>query len=382
MIADLLEPFLLPSLVVALTWLGNYIWESETDPTIPLKVLQSLVKPNSISGEAEAFHRTVLYITARTLEEQLKDVRTRHPGRADIKPILDALEPYLSFERTGSSRRAELESWTSHSGGFAGSIRNTFQSLVLWSANPEISMSPHSYTHRQILAGVRILGATRVLPALIEELKLQTAAGSGDLAIDIAATLICSPMAESFAVDQTIYHPVDPNKEALPRCPILTLRDALIFQYENVPKISEKDPLRAEVIVRLNRRVNALLTPPSDVSNLDVSNIIDNMNLDGGGGIGVGVGGQDHQMELGSSGDHSGSMGRSAAENNIDQMLNDAVAATADVENGAAAAAAGMSLDGTGHGTGMDTSIDDMLNAADMGVGNPEFLDLDMEGMF
>ena len=36
--------------------------------------------------------------------------------------------------------------------------------------------------------------------------------------------------------------------------------------------------------------------------------------------------------------------------------------------------------------TGMDTTgmdaIDDVLNAADMAVGNPEFLDLDMEGMF
>ncbi|KAL1961468.1 hypothetical protein VTN77DRAFT_1841 [Rasamsonia byssochlamydoides] len=373
----LLEPFLLPSLVVALTWLGNYIWESETDPTIPLKVLHSLVKPSSISGEADAFHRTVLYITARTLEEQLKDVRTRHPGRADIKPILDALEPYLSFQRTGSSRRAELESWTSHSGGLTGSIRNTFQSLVLWSTNPEISMSPPSYTHRQILAGVRILGATRVLLALIEELKLQTETGSGDLAIDIAATLICAPMAESFAVDQTVYHPVDPSKEALPRCPILTLRDALIFQHENVPKISEKDPLRAEVIVRLNRRVNALLAPPSHVSNLDVSNIIDNMNLQGG------VGGHD-QIDLGSAEPGMTGGGMAGSGENIDQMLNEAAAAaaaaTAGVDNGGRPQ--GVGVDGAGPGTGMDTSIDDMLNAADMGVGNPEFLDLDMEGMF
>ena len=36
-----------------------------------------------------------------------------------------------------------------------------------------------------------------------------------------------------------------------------------------------------------------------------------------------------------------------------------------------------------GEGTGLDTNIDDVLNAADMAaVGNPEFLDLDMEEMF
>jgi mediator of RNA polymerase II transcription subunit 5 len=70
---------------------------------------------------------------------------------------------------------------------------------------------------------------------------------------------------------------------------------------------------------------------------------------------------------------------------NINQML----------DNATAAAAAGMDGGVVGHdmgqdlgqdmgldaGTGMD-AIDDVLNAADMAVGNPEFLDLDMEGMF
>ncbi|KAL1854305.1 mediator complex subunit [Paecilomyces lecythidis] len=368
----LLEPFLLPSLVVALTWLGNYIWESESDPTIPLKVLHSLVKPSSISGEAQAIHRTVLQITARALDEQLKDVRTRQPSRPDIKPILDALEPYLSFQRTGSCHRSELEGWMANSGGgLLGSIRNTFQSLVLWSTNPEISMTPHSYTHRQILAGVRLLGASRVLPALIEELKLQTEAGSGDLALDVAATLVCSPMAESFAIEQSFYHPIDPNKDALPRCPILTLRDALIVQHDDVPKISEKDPLRAEVIVRLYRRVNNLMAPPSQVTNLDVSNIIQNMNLGGVGEHGqMGLGPGEHGVGQGGVGDED--------PENINQMLDEAAAAAAaGVDNDVGQ---GMGLDSSG--AGLHANIDDMLNSADMGVGNPEFLDLDMEGMF
>ncbi|EAL90128.2 putative RNA polymerase II mediator complex subunit Nut1 [Aspergillus fumigatus Af293] len=355
----LLEPFLLPSLIFALTWLGDHIWEMELDPSIPLKVLHSLVNPSSISGEAREIHRTVLNIAARTLEEQLKDVRTRHPSRTDIKPILDSLEPCLSFQLVGSSHRSELEGWTTHSsGGLLGSIRSTFQSLVLWSTNPEVSMAPPPYTHRQLIAGVRMLGASRVLPALIEELKLQTEAGNGPLALDLAATLICAPMAETFSVEQNSHQPVDPNKEALPRCGILTLRDVLALQHENVPKISEKDPLRAEVLVRLYRRVNALLAPPSQVPNLDVNNIIQNMQL---GGVGVGAG----QMELDATGAADHGVGPDDAEN-IHRMIDNA------------AAAAGLDSSGTG----LDTSIDDVLNAADMAVGNPEFLDLDMEGMF
>jgi mediator of RNA polymerase II transcription subunit 5 len=363
-----------------LTWLGNYIWESESDPIIPLKVLHSLLKPSSISGEAEAFHRTVLYITAQTLEEQLKDVRARHTARTEIKPLLDAeikplldvLEPYLSFQRLGNCRRSELESWTLHSnGGLLGSIRNTFQSLIHWSTN--LNMSPHSYayTHRQLLAGIRILGATRVLPVIIDELKLQTEAGNGHLALDIAATIICAPFAESFAVDQSFYYSIDPSKEALPRCPILTLRDALVFQHENVPKISERDSLEAAVIVRLYRRVNALLTPPSQVTNLDVRNIIENMSLDEVAG---------HEQMVSQSTDqgvNEGGVGSPETEN-INQLLNEAAAVAAAGVDGSLDQS--MSLDNAE--MSLDPTIDDVLNAADMGVGNPELLDLDIDGMF
>ncbi|KAJ5133975.1 hypothetical protein N7526_005340 [Penicillium atrosanguineum] len=369
----LLEPFLLPSLVVALTWLGNHIWESEIDPTIPLQTLHSLVKPNSISGEAQAIHQTVLNITARPLEEQLKDVRTRHQSRSDIKPILDSLEPYLSFRRVGSCHRSELDNWAAQTaGGLPGSIRNTLQSLVLWSANSEITLAPQSYTHRQLLAGIRILGSARILGAMLDEVKQQTEAGSGDLALDIAATMICAPMAESFAVDQNTCHPVDSSKENLPRCSILTLRDALALQHDNVPNISEKDPLRAQVVVRLWRRVSVLSTPPTQVSNIDVSNIIHNMQL--------GVDSQD-RMDL----EPTAGVGVDDETDNINQMLDDATAAAAaGMDSGVIGHDIGQDLGqdmDLGAGSGMD-AIDDVLNAADMAVGNPEFLDLDMEGMF
>jgi mediator of RNA polymerase II transcription subunit 5 len=198
---------------------------------------------------------------------------------------------------------------------------------------------------------------------LIEEVKLQTEAGSGDLALDIAATFICSPLAESFAVDQSLYNPIDPNKESLPRCPILTLRDALILQHENVPKISEKDPLRAEVIVRLYRRVNALLSPPSQMTNLDVTNIIENMNLESVTGEHMGL--QSAEQVTGGGVD-------ATEPGNINQMLNEAAAAGVD-------GSISQSMNLGNSMNGMDTSIDDVLNAADMGVDNPEYLDLELD---
>ncbi|KAL4937955.1 hypothetical protein BDV06DRAFT_64670 [Aspergillus oleicola] len=396
----LLEPFLLPSLIVALTWLGNHIWEAESDPTVPLKTLQSLVSPSSISGEAREIHLTVLNITARSLEEQLKDLRARHPQRTDIKPILDALEPCLSFQRTGAVHKTELEPWTTHSpGGLLGSIRSTFQSLILWSTSADtsvsVSVAPPSYTHRQIITAIRVLGSVRVLGAIIDELKLQNETGTGtgtpDLALDIAAALVSAPLAESYTVDQAAHHPPD-QKDPPPRTAVLTLRDALNLLHENVPKMSEKDPLRAELVVRLYRRVNILLAPPPqaqvdmvnmnmDVNmnmNVDMNNIMGDMHLDMPSGA-DGQGGPSNQ-NLGLN----NQQGNDADQANLNQIMDNAAAAVGmDMD---------ISMDGSGVGSGIgdqglgglglgegDQSIDDVLNAAEM---NPEFLDLDMEGMF
>ncbi|PGH29454.1 hypothetical protein GX50_07789 [[Emmonsia] crescens] len=370
--------------LMALTWLGHHIWESESDLTTALKVLLALVKPSSISGEAQEIHRTVLLITAKSLEDQLKGVRTRHPSRNDIKPILEALEPYHSFQRRSTARYGEVESWAANpaGGGIVASIRNTFSSFVFWSTSPEISMTPPSYTHRQIVAGIRLVGAVRVLRGIIDELKLQAETGSGDLALDIAATLICAPLAESFAVDRAAFHPIDPSKDAVPRCPILTLRDALNLERDSIPKLMNSDTLRAELIVRLNRRVDALTAVPQmsqEVSNIDVSNIMQDINLEEGG---MGMSSQGHNQ----GGETSNQVDQGADNTgDLNEMLDAAVAAAAGGDgagNGQEMGMSGMGGIGMGMGNGMDTSIDDVLNGADMGVGNPEFLDLDMEGMF
>ncbi|EZF26546.1 hypothetical protein H103_01299 [Trichophyton rubrum CBS 288.86] len=378
----LLEPFLLPSLVMALSWMGKHIWKSGTDLTTTLKLLATLVKPTSISGEAQEIHRTVLSITARELADELRTAKARHPLRTDIEPILQALEPYQSFQRTGTSSRSELEGWRSSSapGGMVTGIRNTFSSLVLWSTDPEISMTPPSYTHRQLLAGLKHLGSVRILAGILEELKLQSETGSGDLAIDIAATLICAPMRECFSLEQAAYQSVGGSlKDSLPHRQMLNLRYALNLQRESLSKVIEYEPHRAELIVRLARRVDTLTSIPQipqGVENIDVGNIMANMDLTGVE--------EDRQMQIDvaqqaeqQDQQHQNltATGTDATPGTIDAILD---AATAE---GVTAPPAGTEV--TMAQSDMDASIfDDMLNPTDMGVGNPEFIDLDMEGMF
>ncbi|OJD27964.1 hypothetical protein ACJ73_00638 [Blastomyces percursus] len=370
--------------LMALIWLGHHIWESESDLTTSLKLLLALIKPSSISGEAQEIHRTVLLITAKQLGDQLKGVCTRHPSGNDVKPILEALEPYHSFQRRSTARYGEVEGWAANpaGGGIVANIRHTFSSFVFWSTSPEISMTPPSYTHRQIVAGIRLVGAVRVLRGIIDELKLQAETGSGDLALDIAATLICAPLAESFAAERAAFHPVDPSKDAIPRCPILTLRDALSLERESIPKLIDSDTLRAELIVRLNRRVDALTAVPQmpqEVSNIDVGNIMQDINLEGEG---MGMSGQRHDE----GGEQSGQPNHGEDDTgDLNEMLDAAVAAAAEGDgsgDGRGMGMSGMGGVGMGMGSGIDTSIDDVLNGADMGMENPEYLDLDMEGMF
>lgn len=369
---------------MALTWLGHHIWESESDLTTSLKLLLALVKPSSISGEAQEIHRTVLLITAKPLEDQLKGVRTRHPSRNDIKPVLEALEPYHSFQRRSTARYGEVEGWASNpaGGGIVASIRNTFSSFVFWSTSPEISMTPPSYTHRQIVAGIRLVGAVRVLRGIIDELKLQAETGSGDLALDIAATLICAPLAESFAVERAAFHPVDLSKDSVPHNSILTLRDALNLERESIPKLVDSDTPRAELIVRLNRRVDALTAIPQlsqEVSSIDVGNIMQDINLEE-----ESMGMTNPRLDQG--GEQAGQQDQVAdAAGDLNDMLDAAVAAAAGGDGAGNEQGMGMSgIRGISMtmDSGIDASIDDVLNEADMGVGNPEFLDLDMDGMF
>ncbi|KAI9831464.1 MAG: hypothetical protein M1819_005063 [Sarea resinae] len=288
----LLETFLLPSLIGALTWLSHRLWEGLGDANILMSILQTLIRPKSISGEAQAMHSTILSIVGRPLEHSLRAFGRLEPSRQEIDPILDALKHHSSFRRTIDSHHNELEQWTSTpGGGLLTSIRNVLQSLVLWSSTAEINMTPPNYTHRQFLAGVNIFGAPAVLRAIIEELKLQAENGSGDLALDIASTLLSATWV-------TISTQA-PSNQGLPDSMAgratppsrLSLIDALKLEYNEAEKMFDSDTIRAEIVVRLHRRVEAQVSLSQSSSENMIHNIgladtgnAQSMDLSGAGG--------------------------------------------------------------------------------------------------
>lgn len=241
----LLEPFLLPSLIAGLTWFAHCLWETNDESKnidTVLPALQALLKPPSMSHDSSTIHATVLSIVAKPLSESLNHVQKLHASRPDIAPLLTVLYPY-SQDRQGTNALTELTAWsTTPNGGLLSALRQTTQSLILWSttSSSTTDTSPPSYTHQQILNTLRLLGAQAVLNLLIDEAIEQT---SSDIALDIITIMIFTSSQPS------------PIKRQL------SLRDVLHIQFADVEDLSRTDPARAGTVVRLYRRVEALMAP-------------------------------------------------------------------------------------------------------------------------
>jgi len=253
--AYLLEPFLMPSLVSALTWLGNHVWEnssagSEDNLVIPLQIMQSLVvPPTPLSVEKSIVHRTVLSITARHLERIMRQVLTSMSYATPQAPqisslaeaVLQAVNPHLGFKRAATASHQELQAWISNSGahhpqGAAGGLLQKFRAnvgtLITWSAanygtsgKSAASNGLSWYTHRLTQSVAHVFGSGKVVSTLLDIIytlhqqhspanvggapnppAVATPGGTTvDLAIDFAAVLIVSPTSVSTSSPATFY---------------------------------------------------------------------------------------------------------------------------------------------------------------------------------
>lgn len=208
---------------------------------------------------------SVLNLAAKPLEHSLRAYQRRDPNNAQIEPLLRTLKDSLPLSRrTGGAEHNEVESWSgTASGGLTMSIKHTMNGFVQWSLQPaSVNVMPTSYTHRQMLCGLQMLGASRMLRIILDEVQQQSEAGNASIVYDVATALICAP-------DVSNDPPPPPNVQTLdesgnvPPVPQrqLSLREALKAEAENFRKLHKKDPALAEIVVRLHRKVEAQMTP-------------------------------------------------------------------------------------------------------------------------
>ncbi|KAH8664059.1 mediator complex subunit Med5 [Xylariales sp. PMI_506] len=276
----LVDTFLLPSLVMALTFLANHLRISRAqEPRAVIRILQLILLTKQGSHEAQTMLASIVNIVAKPLEHSLRSYQRQDPKNQEIEPLLKAIRENSQVpRRTASAEHKELETWTSTpGGGMLSSVRHILQGFVQWSLQPGINVMPTAYTHRQILAAIKIMGPKRLLQLILEEVKQQTEAGSASVVYDVAIAMVCAP-------DVTNVQPVpssslmgDPAHQMSSSQSRVSLRQILKWEAEDCKKIQKSDPVMAEHVVRLYRKVEAqmVLPPPPEIIQNDLGLSLD-----------------------------------------------------------------------------------------------------------
>ncbi|KAL7797476.1 mediator complex, subunit Med5 [Trichoderma ceciliae] len=325
----LVDTFLLPSLIPAIRFLSDYLWVEQKEQKSIIKILQLILLPTSISGEASTMLASVKGIVAKPLEHSLRAYQRQDPKNQDIEPLLRALKDSLPLSRrTGAAEHQELEMWaTSSSSGLSGAVKHLMQALVQWCMHPEMTAMPTSYTHRQIIATLKIVGAHRLLRVILGEIRQQVLTGSGSVVYDVATALICAPNVSSELPPTSGLLDETGNLPPLLQRP-LTLREVLRMGAGEYRKLQKKDAELAETVVRLHRRVEAqmVLPPPPMLQAADMqldlagdtASLGDSMAaaarvqgdstmaIDSVGGLDMGIGGVSSDLGLAGSGNNGG----------------------------------------------------------------------------
>ncbi|KAF2845791.1 mediator of RNA polymeras-like protein II transcription subunit 5 [Plenodomus tracheiphilus IPT5] len=258
------ETFLLPSLIGGLRWLASYaLLQTHKDLDAIMRIFKELMLSATSSGDAQAMHSAIIAMVSSHLETTFRTLQRRDPTRATIEPLLQAIKTNANFERSTYATVKELEQWTNAPySTLHTALGHTVQQLSHWGSTAAMQPNPPSYTHLQIYATIRMLGAYKTLRAIIEAVTAQTNAGYGSAALDVGMSIICAPTVEDSPI------PVDwagsPIVAPPPQRTRMNLREMLKQEFDTAASLVATDTLTAETIVRLQRRVEAQLSSMND----------------------------------------------------------------------------------------------------------------------
>ncbi|KAK4610489.1 Mediator of RNA polymerase II transcription subunit 5 [Fulvia fulva] len=243
----LLEPFLLPSLIMGLGWLASHSWEDHNDAETLLQILDKLLKPSSSSHETQAMHKTILAIVATPLYESLQALLMKQPDKKKAAELAKLLEPYLNQQRTLSCRKGELDEWLQTESGLASHVQRGIRDLTTWAST---SLSPPNppprYTFKEFAVACQVLEGNALLDAMVEEVAQSL---NIPIALDVCVALACAP----------VPFPMRAQHETHTTGLTAKLRQSIRLVSENPQGLLDRKRLHAEILVMLNRRVGQQL---------------------------------------------------------------------------------------------------------------------------
>lgn len=245
----LLEPFLLPSLIMGLGWLAKHSWEDHHDAETLIHVLEKLLKPASNAPETQAMHRAVLAMVATPLYHSLADYSTKRPNKK-VTELMELLKPHLHQQRAVRCRQGEMEQWAQASGSLEGCVQRTIRDLITWSASSTRPPNPPpQYTPRTFAVACQLLDGDKHLQLIIAEIN-KTEYANVPIALDVCTSLICAPAPVPMGAQQATHW----------TSPTGRLRSRVRLESSNAQGLLDKPKSQAASLVRLGRRVEAQMS--------------------------------------------------------------------------------------------------------------------------
>jgi mediator of RNA polymerase II transcription subunit 5 len=325
----LLEPFLLPSLIPAISWLMSPAASRHNQQYVEQLLSTLLKEPGSV--EAREIHRTILGIVATETSPSLGVSISAHPAA-------ETLAKHTGFMSTVSADIQEMKSWSAIPGGVIAQVEDALHALITWSSASTTLIAPPRSGCTLLVAALDIYDAGIVLKRMSRLLlgcyNNIDHASTLDL---IATAIVC----------------IDENSKTK------RLADALVFEQQNLlPLLKNNETLLAEEIVRLSRRVE-LLSIVVAQTDLPMDDVVTTLMPElTEADLQIVQAFPDQSTDLPTTQDD--------VPQDIDQMLDAAAMGNLEQEN-----------------NNLGGSLDDMyldLDTGDMDLVN--FDDLDMEGMF
>jgi len=222
--------------------------------------MQELIKP---STDATSIRNMVLSTASLDLIHILNSISDGGEHGGKVAMLQQTLLPYTNYQRDHHYLPEQMAGLQSPS----EDIKSQILSLCAWSVGlvPTIPQ----YSHLYLLNAIRYTDPTKILKGMVEVIMLQNQAGLGDHALDLAVAMICA-----------LHHSSPPSQKGTQSLGV-SLRQALQSELGQAPKFALSEPLRAQSLVRVSRRVAAELEPaPTLELNMDIADMGDTLPLD------------------------------------------------------------------------------------------------------
>ena len=171
----LLEPFLMPSLLSAFSWLSRAVLKDQKHAMIILRRLAT--PPGNV--ESSKVHRTILNIAHGVFTAAL----AHHPDQTQYADIWALFGETAAFSVSSKATAEDIARWTAEAGGVISPLRTAIQDMI---AVPSAAL----YQPKLLITASQIRDPATVVNAMIALLVQSASNGFPHLLLDVVATIL------------------------------------------------------------------------------------------------------------------------------------------------------------------------------------------------